>query len=96
MPTGLVHNVPLGGGPVSELPIGPITMRQAQLAEALSAPPGGTPESQAGDSAAKKGKNVAAPKGKGVTTSRAQSAKQSPVIRPSGTTTPKTILPIGK
>ncbi|KAG8894864.1 hypothetical protein FRC00_008361 [Tulasnella sp. 408] len=94
MPTGLVHNVPLTGGPVSELPIGPITMRQAQLAEALSAPLGGTPESQAGDSA-KKGKNVAAPKGKGVTTSRTQSAKQSPVIRPSGTTTPKTILPVG-
>ncbi|KIO26087.1 hypothetical protein M407DRAFT_243875 [Tulasnella calospora MUT 4182] len=95
MPTGLVHNVPMSGAPVRELPMGPITMRQAQLAEALSAAPSDAPESQAADSPAKRGKNGAASKGKGVAPSRAQPAKPSPVIRPMGNTTPKTILPVG-
>ncbi|KAG8915487.1 hypothetical protein FRC01_003641 [Tulasnella sp. 417] len=93
MPTGLVHNVPHGGAAVSELPMGPITMRQAQLAEALTH--SGAPEPQALDSTAKKGKNAPASKGKGVAAGRTPSAKPSPVIRPTGTTTPKTILPVG-
>lgn len=96
LPTGLV--------PGAELPLGPMTAQQQQLAESLTRDGGLHHEQPVDVAASKKGKAVggsatSATKAKGGAANGGnRSTKPSPVIRAasSGSTTPKTILPSGE
>lgn len=93
---------PTGLRPGADLPLGPMTAQQQQLAEALTRDGGMQPDHIVDVAASKKGKPAtsatSATKGKnGPATGGSRSTKPSPVIRAnSGSVTPKTILPSGE